>query len=109
MALTVARASIAVGAFVDIALALTLVVLLRRRKSGYNQMNSIIDRIMTFKIGTGLITEAWAYTIGTGLVTGAFALAGLVTCIGTPVYTLAYGDSLNLAPSEFSQMTSFTF
>ena len=81
--LPTARAAAAVGAFVDTALALTLIVLHRRRKSEFLRMNSLVDR-MAHSIGTGLLSEAWAYVIGTGLITGAFALAGLVSSLIWP-------------------------
>ena len=55
---------------VDTVVALSIVVLLHRRRSEipFSRTSSIIDRIMM-------------YTVGTGLITAAFALAGLVTSI----------------------------
>lgn len=79
------RASSALAGFIDTALALTLVILLHRRRSGLRKMNSVVDRA-TYTIRTGLITEAWVYTIGTGLITGPWALGCLVTSIGTLVH-----------------------
>lgn len=71
--LTAIRALAAVAVVADTVLALTLVTLLNRRKSEFNfsRTNSMINRIM-------------AYIIGTGLITGAFALVGLVMSIGKP-------------------------
>ena len=63
-------ASAAMNAGVDTALALTLVILLHRRRSEvrFTRTSSIVDRIMM-------------YTVGSGLLTAAFALAGLVTSL----------------------------
>lgn len=80
------KAYIAVGAFVDTAVAVTLVILLRRQRSGLRQMNSLIDRV-TYSIKTGLVTEAWIYAIGTGLISGPWALMSLIACIGVFVRT----------------------
>ena len=62
--------STAINAFVDTVLALSIVVCLRRRRSEvlFSRTNSIIDRIML-------------YTVGSGLLTAAFALAALITSI----------------------------
>lgn len=70
----------AVFFLVDTTLAITLVALLRRRKSGFDRTDSMLNRIM-------------AYTIGTGLITGAWSLIGLFTSIydgGKFVYLLVY-------------------
>lgn len=63
-------ASLSLVAFGDTALALTLVVLLYRRRSHvpFTRTASMIDRIIL-------------YTIGTGVLTAAFNLAGLVTSL----------------------------
>lgn len=59
--LTTAKALLAVIMFADTILAVTLVVLLRRRKSGFNRTDSLFNRIMGYTIGTGLISGAWAF------------------------------------------------
>ena len=61
------------AASVDTVLALSIVALLHRGRSKtiFSRTSSIIDRIMM-------------YTVGTGLVTAAFAIAGLITSIVMP-------------------------
>ena len=51
-----ATAMSAVFAFVDTTLACTLVILLRRRRSGFDRTDSMVNRIMRYTIGTGLVT-----------------------------------------------------
>lgn len=78
--LSAVRAMGAVFVFVDTTLAITLVTLLRRRKTGFDRMDSVLNRIMI-------------YTIGTGLITGAWSLVGLLTSIflsSESVYLLVY-------------------
>ena len=60
----------ALGAIVDAVLALSIVVLLYRRRSEipFSRTSSMIDRIMM-------------YTVGSGLLTAASALASLVTML----------------------------
>ena len=53
---TTARWTAAVTAFVDLALALALLILIHSRKSAFSRSNSIIDRVMAYTVGTGLIT-----------------------------------------------------
>ena len=63
----------ALAACVDTAIALSVVVLLYRRRSetAFRRTSSIIDRIMM-------------YTVGSGLLTAAFALAGFITFLTMP-------------------------
>ena len=77
------RASIAVGCIVDSSLALTLAILLRRRRAEFRRMNSLIDRFSIASV-TGLLSEAWTLVISTGAITGALALAGLIASILWP-------------------------
>lgn len=53
---TAARWTAAVTAFVDMALALALLILIHGRKSAFSHSNSVIDRVMAYTVGTGLIT-----------------------------------------------------
>ena len=84
--------SSALNACVDTALALSIVILLYRRRSGvpFTKTSSMIDRIMT-------------YTVGSGLLTSAFGLAGLVTYLTMKtnlVYVLLY-EMLPKSESRF--------
>lgn len=84
-----ATAMSAVFAFVDTTLACTLVVLLRRRRSGFDRTDSMINRIMRYTIGTGLVTGLklkQVMTVG-GMLTscaGVWALVGVVMTTALP-------------------------
>ena len=54
------KAMTSVTLVTDTALAFTLVFLLQRRKTEFERTDSIINKIMVYSIGTGLITSAWA-------------------------------------------------
>ena len=71
-ALPTARALFATAILADTVLALTLSFLLRRRKSKFDKTNSLLNRIMIYAIGTGLITSV-------------FGLVALITSIVTPM------------------------
>ena len=58
-------------AAVDTLLAITLVILLRRRKNEFAWTNTLINRIM-------------AYVVGTGAITAALAIAAVITSITNP-------------------------
>ena len=66
--------AVALGACVDAVLALSIVVLLHRRRSEipFSRTSSMIDRIMV-------------YAVGSGLLTAAFALASLITLVTMPL------------------------
>ena len=66
-------AGAALGAFADTVLALSIAVLLYRlrSKSPFRTTSSMIDRIMM-------------YTVGSGLLTAAFALAAFITLLTMP-------------------------
>lgn len=74
------RGSAAIGSFADTVLALTLIYLLRRQRSEFNRMNSLIER-MEYTLDTGLLTESWLYVIGSGFIVGALELAGVITSL----------------------------
>ena len=44
----------------ETSIALVLVYLLREAKSGFHRTNSVINRLMAYTIGTGLITGVWS-------------------------------------------------
>ncbi|KAL5536480.1 hypothetical protein ACEPAF_302 [Sanghuangporus sanghuang] len=47
-------------AFVDMTIALTLVILLQRRRSRYKSTDSVVKRLMMYSISTGMITGVWS-------------------------------------------------
>ena len=59
-----------ITAFTDTLIATVLIYLLLKHRSGFIKTNSVINRLIVYAIGTGLITCVWA-TIG---LIGSFAL-----------------------------------
>lgn len=51
------RATNAVGAAADVSIAMALVFLLHRARSGYKRTQAIINRLITFTINTSLLTS----------------------------------------------------
>lgn len=51
------RATNAVGAAADVSIAMALVFLLHRARSGYRRTQAIINRLITFTINTSLLTS----------------------------------------------------
>ena len=62
-------AMFAVFFFVDTTLAVTLVLLLYHRRSGFRKSDALLKRIMIYAISTGLVSGAWALV---GLFTAIF-------------------------------------
>ena len=89
-------ASAALGAFGDTVVALTLVSLLYRQKSHvtFTRTASMIDRIMM-------------YTVGTGLLTAAFHITGLVTSIAL-TKDLVFITILEMVPKRGSNFPCTT-
>ena len=83
-------AAMALGACVDAVLALSIVVLLHRRRSKtpFSRTSSMVDRIMM-------------YAVGSGLLTAAFALAALVTALTLPDH-MVYFALLEMLPKRES-------
>ena len=99
------NASAGIGAFVDTALAVTLIILLRQRRNEYKHMISVVDRA-TMSVEFSLFTGAWGYIVGTGLITGPWSIIALVTSITMPrnaVYVLM----LDMLPKSTAIHPSF--
>ena len=83
-------AGTALGACVDTVLALSIVVLLHRRRSDipFSRTSTMVDRIMM-------------YTVGSGLLTAAFALAAFITML-TKQENIVYVMLLEMLPKRES-------
>ena len=56
----ISRAVNAMGAASDLAIALVLVVLLHRARTGFSKSETIINRLIVFSINTGMLTSTFA-------------------------------------------------
>ena len=79
----------AASAFTDTLMATVLTYLLLKHRSGFKKTNSIINRLIT-------------YTIGTGLVTGLWSTVGLIGAVAVPDSLLYVFIDLTIAKRELS-------